>query len=204
MTLGLSSEISICQRAMAAAEHDLPFAGFTDPADGAFMRLHYDAARQHILEALDWSFARRWRVLEAVTGIVGPPLMPNAFPVPPDVARIRLVEDPRETRWQVAGRHVFCDQVDPITVRYTALADNPGEWPESYAAVVVAYLGGLIAPRFSRSQNRTQILFDRAQDLLDQAAAVESREQSDQPAYEWVDGFDPGLSLGAPAGYGPV
>jgi hypothetical protein len=202
MALGLSSEISICQRAMAAAEHDLPFAGFTDPADGAFMLLHYHAARQHVLEALDWSFARRWAVLEQVTGLTGPVLMPYGFPVPPDVIRIRLVDDPRSARWVVSGRHVFADCEGPLRVRYTAQADNPGDWPEGFASCVVAYLGGLIAPRFTRSQNRATILFERFQDLLDAAAAAEAREQSAQPAWDWDDGTDPAAGLGAAAGWG--
>lgn len=202
MALGLSSEISICQRAMTAAEHDLPFAGFTDPADGAFMRLHYDAAWTHVLEAIDWNFARRWAVLEQVSGVTGPPAMPYTFPVPPEVVRIRLVEDPVAVRWQIAGRHLHADDEGPLTVRHTALAANPGEWPESFAACVVAYLGGLIAPRFSRSQNRAAILFERFADLLDSAAHAEAREGSDQFAWSWDAGDDPAAGLMAPAGYG--
>lgn len=204
MTLAAAGVVRIVNRAFQAAEHlhrlDSLDDGSTE-ADSA--NLFWRQARLQTLEAVDWNFARVYARVNAVSGVVTHPNRPHAFVLPPACIRVRQVVDPQDVIWERQGDVLAADDAGPLTIAYTTDIEDTTKYPPNFEAALVALLGSLIAPGFTRSANRAQILAAQFQDIVDAAAQADSLEQSVTRAF--VDENASGTAIGAitaPAGGG--
>lgn len=158
------------------------------------IRLYYDQARDSVLEAYDWGFARKSRVLtltaEEFTN------WEYAYSYPSDCVKARRIEyeglrNPRadqripfEVRVNNDGtqRYIVTDQVDAELV-YTMRLTDPNMFSPSFVNALSTVLSSLIAMPLSVSTSITDKATARAAQVLDGAVASDEREsQEDHPA----------------------
>lgn len=203
MTLAPSGEVRVVNRAFQAVEHLRRLDSLDDgspEADAA--NLHLPAAIAQVLEAVDWNFARKYSKIYAASGITTHPARPHAFILPADCIRVREIVEPTGLAWERQDRVIAANDAGPILIAYTAQAGDATRWPPNFEAAVVKLLAHYLAPGFTRSANRAEILMTQAQQLMEAAAAAEGREQSEGQAFTDEDGRGDVVGwLSAPIGY---
>lgn len=172
------SAVSICSRAYDAIEHR-GFEDFADGSDeGAFAARHWDAARRHVLAAVPWAFATAYgRADAALAGQAAPAETPFVVGLAPDCLFFRGLTDIVGAQARPFGdRLLRTDAVPPFVYEYTADVTEMHRWTPGAVEALVLYLAHLFAPKWTRSQNRAEILFQRFEQQLAEAAATDARQ----------------------------
>lgn len=162
MTTGLASNsmVAICRRAFSLAEAAAPL---TDTLDGSNhedvqARLFYDQRRSEVLEALDWSFARKRMVPAKLANPLLPASFAAGYQLPGDCVRLRGLSNGADDfrPYQVEGTVVFSDDLEAPQIVYTADIDNPALFKPSFTRALELLIAADAAMVFSRSANRQQ------------------------------------------------
>lgn len=202
--LAADGRVLICQRAFLEIEHDCTYDFISFDVDTIEQRraqLYYDHARQQVLAAVDWNFAR---ALASVAEIEAQTERdrPYAFALPPGCIAVRAVE-PRYARWQRVGQQLHASCRDVEIIRYTDDVVETARFTADFEACLVKLLAHYFAPGFTASQNRAQIKWQEFQDAIEEASLNNGYEQKGDDAYEHLDGEDVYTDLaGAPGRYG--
>lgn len=157
----------------------------------------YAPARDAVLEAHDWRFARKQADL---TKLAETPEFEfdNVFQLPNDCIRALYTDIstggwpwrvgpsvqavwPSDAikNWQVQGRKLYTD-ANTVKLLYTARITTPSDWSRLFVQAVVAYLGSKLAWPITRSvsvQDRWMALFERT---LDEAAGADAQVGDDE------------------------
>ncbi|MES2667926.1 MAG: hypothetical protein V4712_17715 [Pseudomonadota bacterium] len=190
-SLQAESATVICQRALGLAEHRNTFESLEDTSQLAReARLRYDMRRRTVLEAMDWRFARRRAIAQAVTAAATPADLPRAWTVPPECLRIRGVFDGcrllRHSREEV----LFTQDAAIVQIVYTADFHNPALFPPVFTQALEFLLASEFSMLYARSANRSEMMLANFRRTMDEADAIEAAERSEEPAYAdggWVD-----------------
>jgi hypothetical protein len=181
--------VAICNRALGLIEHNVRFSDFEDGSDEAEeAKLHYDAARRLVLSRIPWHFATDFVLLSATLDASSagnaPAAMPNVFLLPPGVIKLRRLPDaPEGARWRVVkgDNRLYTDQGPPLLIEATFDAQDPMQFEPDFVAALEALLAAKFAPRFSRSQNRTEVWLRRFEELMAEAAGSDAQEGEAPP-----------------------
>lgn len=192
--LTAESPTVICQRALGLAECRNRFTSLEDTsAEATEARLRYDARRRSILEALDWGFARRRVVGQAVAQAATPPGLPRCWAMPPECLRIRAVYPmgcDRPTRHQ-REEYVYTADHGSVQIVFTRDIHNAMLFPAVFVQALEFLLASEFAMVFARSVNRADAMLGNFRSAMQEADALEAAERSNTgEAYEaggWVD-----------------
>lgn len=201
---GPDGRVQLCQRAFLEIEHDCTrtFTSFdVDTKERDRARLYYDQARQTVLRAVDWNFAREISVPQLLTGETTEDDFPYVYNLPPSFIAMRAT-DPRRARWRVTGQRLHADCDDITKVRFTRDETNPGAFSPEFKNALVKLLAHHFAPGFTRSQNRAAIKLEEYEAAIEAAALSEGLEAHGRDAFEhdWAGGVYHNLSR-PPGGY---
>lgn len=191
--LTAESPAVICQRALALAESRGRFTSLEDGSQEAIeARLRYDARRRAVLEALDWGFARRRVVGQAVVAGAVPPGLPRAWALPPECLRIRAVYPlgcDRPIR-HCREEYIYSEDRSPVQIVFTRDIQNPVLFPPVFTQALEFLLASEFSMVFSRSVNRADVMLSNFRNVMQEADAMEAAERGGGDAYEagaWAD-----------------
>jgi len=151
----------------------------------------YPMARNTVLEAYDWAFAR-WlvdlpplSVLPETT--IADPEMPTTYEVPGDFVALRWVEPC--TKWRRDGVLIRADRTGNLMIRYTRVIKNEKLVPALVQTAMALQLANLLSPKFVGSRTK------RADLQTDYATALREAKDNDvlsASAARWNDGAEAG------------
>ena len=194
--LQIEAITTICQRALGWAEHRDRFTSLEDSSALAQdCRLRYDIRRRAVLEALDWGFARRRVIGQAVPEVVCPPGYETAWSLPPEMLRLRGVWSGTRLLTHKREAYIFTEAVEAPQIVYTADAHDPTLFPPVFTQALEFLLASEFSMLYARSVNRADVMFDKFRLAMDQADAYEAAERSETEAYatgSWVDAIECG------------
>jgi hypothetical protein len=189
--LQAESAVAICKRALNLAEHRNTFDSLEEPSTLAReAKLRYDIRRRQILEALDWNFARRRTVGQAVEVEATPDLYPSAWSRPPECIRIRGIWSGGILLRHVVEEVIFTEARDAVQIVFTAEKSDPVLFPPCFTSALEFLLAADFSMMYARSVNRQEIMLGRFRDAMTEADAIEAAERSETDAYGsggWVE-----------------
>lgn len=148
----------------------------------------YPLAMGSCLSACDWSFASTLATLpEAQLGDTdaADPALPHLFKLPADLVKLRQVMDPA-VRYRIDKLGLRADVSGLLTIRYTATVEDEAGLPATFQTAVAHALALLLAPRWLRTQSKTEGLERRAGVMLGNAMQEDGRSGSDA-RYDGLD-----------------
>lgn len=172
------SAVGICCRAYDAIEHR-PFVEFADGSEeGAFAARHWDASRRYVLAAAPWSFATAYGSAFGSIDVPAPAATPYVVDLAPDCLFFRGIDDVGRPYAAVpfGDRRLRTDVEPPFVYEYTEDVTEPFRFAPAFVEALTLYLAALFAPKWTRSQNRAEILFDRYRAMLDDACVTDARQ----------------------------
>ncbi|MGY9049008.1 hypothetical protein P775_08420 [Puniceibacterium antarcticum] len=130
----------------------------TEEAIGATEQ--YPEAMGMVLEAYDWSFARR--LFKPALADLGPtevadPDFPFTYTMPPELLKLRKVYD--HVRYRLDGALLRCDRAG-VLVRGTIRITNENRCPSDFKLAVSCQLAVLLSPKFVGSRTKRVELKD--------------------------------------------
>lgn len=159
------------------------------------VRLHFAAVRDDLLRDKWWSFARGWcRPAADPTDSIGP--LRKRFPMPADCLRVRYLDDGAGNifdddsgAWalesavlSIAGADteatVLVTNIATPLVCYTRRIDAVRLWDASFLTGFTYELASRAARKLGRSSTRSTELHSSANEALDKASAIDSKEKS--------------------------
>jgi hypothetical protein len=189
--LQAESAVAICKRALQLAEHRATFESLEENSTLAReARLRYDIRRRQVLEALDWNFARRRAVGQAVEVEATPDLYPAAWARPPECIRIRGLWSGGILLKHVVEEVIFTEATDAVQIVFTAEKNDPTLFPPCFTAALEYLLAADFSMMYARSVNRQEVMLGRFRDAMTEADAIEAGERSETEAYAtggWVE-----------------
>lgn len=174
------SAVDLCNRAYDAIEH-VRFDDFADGSEeGLFADRHWHAARRHVLAAAPWSFATAFASASGAVDAVAPAATPYVIDLAPDCLFFRGIDDQCGAYKAIpfGDRRLRTDVAPPFVYEYTADVVEPFRFAPGFVEALVLYLAHLFAPKWTRSQNRAEILLARYRETLDEACATDARQGS--------------------------
>ena len=128
-------------------------------------RLFWDVALEEVLRDCDWSFVRKYSVLNLISEDPNPNWR-YMYEYPSDALFIRKIlinarketmnsAIPFEVAEDVSGRVIFCD-MNPAPVQYTTLGEDVSAWPSDFKIAFAYKLAFYIAPRICIGQPEIQ------------------------------------------------
>lgn len=196
---------TICNAALAHAEHTRRIRGLDDGTPEADeCRAHFDAARRYVLAQVAWHSATRFsRLATALSGEAAPEALPVVYQLPADTLKVvRLPDAPRQS-WRVLSKRnrLYTIYEPPILIEDVFDLEDAGRFDPELVHALELYLAFRLAPRYSRSQNRADILLARFGDAIEAAGGTEGVEGGDTHAdpyslTDWVE------AAGAAPGHG--
>lgn len=155
-----------------------PISSFGDDSEQAIAAsAQYPIALGSCLEDSDWSFASRMASLPAVVETSLDPDLVHVFQRPADLVRVQDVY-PAYARWRLDAERLFADQPAPLLIRYTAMITDETRLPKLFQTAVAYRLASLLAPRWTTSANRAEILDEKAEGWLEKARRSDRRSAS--------------------------
>lgn len=164
-----------------------PISSFGDGSEQALAAAEqYPAALDSCLEEGDWSFASQPVQLPAVVGEAsGDPELAHVYMRPSDLLVIRSVH-PKCTVWRLDRDRLRADQPAPLFVRYTARISDEGRLPGLFRLAVSYRLASLLAPRWTKSANRSENLRKGSDEYIEKAR-IADRGQASSRRYDGDD-----------------
>ncbi|GGH36349.1 hypothetical protein SAMN05444007_108252 [Cribrihabitans marinus] len=132
-----------------------PIGSFADDSPQASAaREQYTLALKTVLEAHDWSFARRLAGLaeKAETDTTDPDMI-HLYALPADCVALRHVYAPCAL-WRQDGLEIRSELAEKLVVRYTALTQNEALLPASFQTAVSLALAVRLAPQYVSSRTK--------------------------------------------------
>jgi hypothetical protein len=200
------SNVQIANLALSHAKSRGEIASLTESSrEAKICRQHFDVARDEMLRAHDWGFARRYIALAARSGETLPPGWLHAYGYPSDCLAARRLLRPEQLssegatywssqderlqrshrdeaeRFEVAsddaktGRLIFCNIAQPW-LRYTATVTTPAVFDPLFVAAMALHLGGLISPGLHGNDDHSKVLLQRAAAKVSEAEAADANE----------------------------
>ena len=206
MTALANSEASICTAALLLCEQDQGIESLDDATTEARRcRAVYDIARRHVLADGRWNFSRRFAVVEGDLGIAVRPLQfDHVYQLPADCLKVIRLPDEPKTSWQVldANNRLYTSADDPLTIEYVADVEDPARFDAGFVSALHYYLASLLAPSFTNSSNRREMLLRTYRQFIedlkasdaaeggnvfwDDAAQTDWRLHHDRIGYDWT------------------
>lgn len=173
---------TIVQQAFRLMEVSPP-SSFDDGSEKALAAEdQYPEALRACLEFADWSFASVLARLSAVTtlpdGVAADPSLPWLYELPGDVLRLREVGMPWPVRWRRDRAGLRADAAGPLTVRYTAAAEDEAGLPADFRDAVAWRLAVMLAPKFLETQAKIEALKRDAERAIKAAARTDAGQAS--------------------------
>lgn len=174
---------AICNAALLHVEHTRMIEGLGDgtPEAEELVR-HWDAARRYVLTRVRWHSATRFTRLDGrLEGELAPARLPNVYQLPGDTLKVVRLPDVARQIWRVAGRQnlLFTVYEPPLLIEEIFDLTDAGRFDPELVEALALYLAFRIAPRFSRSQNRAEILLERFNAIVEEAGFSEGVEGGD-------------------------
>lgn len=145
----------------------------------------YGSTRKALLRLHPWSFAKKRVQLSPVTthqsfGYA------NAFPLPADFVRII---DTGVQEYEVEGRYILCN-ANLVNLVYVSDNDNEDTWDSLFVECMALYLVNKIAKAITGSQAESDSAWQKLQNTLKQARAINGQER---PAQDFAADYYPSL-----------
>lgn len=159
------------------------------------MRLFYASVRDDLLRAKWWSFSKGWvRPSADTTESIGP--LSLRFPLPENCLRVRYLDDENggihddeSGEWElesavlsVAGAAteatVLVTNIEAPLVCITQRVDAVRLWDPSFLTAFAYELASRTARKLGRSSTRAAELHNLAEQTIDTASAIDSKERS--------------------------
>ena len=180
-----TTSVSICNEAlsMIGAKSIISFEEATETARRC--ATVYDSTRKALLRMHPWSFAKKRTQLAPVS--THPTFgYGYAFPLPQDFLRII---DTGVLEYEVEGRHILAN-TDLIQLIYVSDNDNEQTWDSLFVECMVLYLVNKLANPITGSQAEADSAWQKMQNLLRQARAINGQER---PAQDFAADYTPNL-----------
>lgn len=169
------SRTVLAQRALSRIEAETIADFDEDTPEAREARLHFEAVRDRLLQAVDWNFARRGRVLPARSDIT-PPFGGGFYVTPPPDFLVGRQINGQEGIWQAEADGLRVSTV-PAELIYTAVVADSTAWSPLFEGVFVAGLALALAPTLAdASASRISVLQGEVRDLLDEARSSNGLE----------------------------
>ena len=170
-----TTNVSICNEAlsMIGAKSIISFDDATENARRCASI--YDSTRKALLRMHPWSFAKK-RVQLAPISTHPSFGYAHAFPLPSDFMR---VYDAGEINYEIEGRHILAD-TDLINLVYVYDNDNEQTWDSLFVECMALYLVNKLAKPITGSQTEADSAWQKMQNLLRQARAINGQERPTQ------------------------
>lgn len=150
-----------------------PISSFGDTSEQAIAAAaEYLPALDSCLEEADWSFARQPTELPSVVEVSGDADLPYVYARPSDLLVIRHVE-PKCTVWRLDADRLRADQPAPLWLRYTARVTDESKLGAAFRIAVAYRLASLLAPRWTKSANRSETLREAADGYIEKALVAD-------------------------------
>jgi len=180
-----TTSISICNEALSMIGAKT-IQSFDDNTENARRCASvYDSSRKALLRMHPWSFARK---REQLAPVVTHPSFgySHAFPLPNDFLR---VIDTGQEFYEVEGRHILANS-NLINLVYVSDNDNEQTWDSLFCECMALYLVHKLAKPITGSQTEADSAWQKLQNLLKQARAINGQEC---PAQDFVADYVPTL-----------
>lgn len=205
------SSVQIANLALSHAGSKGEIASLTESSrEAKICRQHLDVARDEILRAHDWGFARRYLALAERSGETLAPGWLHAYGYPSDCLAARRILRPEQMAssdaayWSMdderlrqrelddgepyeiaaddakTGRLIYCNIEQPY-LRYTATVTTASVFDPLFVAAMALHLAALISPGLGGNENRSTLLLNRAAQKVDQAKASDGNERGRTP-----------------------
>ena len=162
-----------------------PISSFADESEQAQSAAEqYPEALAQCLEANDWSFASKVATLPPASLPVDADL-PYSYVRPGDFVRLIRVQ-PEGVIWRLDADALRADQAGGLTIRYSFKITNESKLPALFKSAVAYQLATMLAPRWTKSANRTEFLSKMAADAL-QKAKFSDRKSASSRRYDGGD-----------------
>lgn len=190
-----NAEVHICNLALGHVGDGSVIQSLTEESEAARKcRLHYHDTRDHMLEAHDWGFARRHKIL-ALSGQPAPDLWLYAYARPADAQRILKVygenhqmhrEDPDrfELGYGDEGERLIFSDVYQARCRYTARITDATRYPQGFIHALSLKLAVNLVMPLTGSRELLGDLSQRAQMAYYEAIAM-SEQQAERSHDDW-------------------
>ncbi|OTG80804.1 hypothetical protein B9T31_16020 [Acinetobacter sp. ANC 4558] len=145
----------------------------------------YDSTRKALLRMHPWSFAKKRAQLAPTTSR---PLFGygNAFPLPKDFIR---VIDTSVLEYEIEDRYILAN-TNLINLIYVSDNKNEETWDSLFHDCMVLYLVNKIAKAITGSNAEADSAWQKLQNMLKQARAVNAQER---PSQNLSDSYSPSL-----------
>lgn len=205
------SEAGICNAALGHVEHTYRIDSLNDGSPEAeSCRTHFDKVRRQILRDITYSFATEFlRLSSTKDDVTTPESLPYVYQMEPGVLKVLSIEDVERQIWRMAGKtnrlHTIYEP--PIIVQAVIDIEEIARFEPDAVSDFELLLAVHLAPRWSKSQNRAKILWDRYTERVKMAAGNEGSEGGDAlqdraAEIDWRDHFTPGY-YGPYGSFGP-
>ncbi|QPM89155.1 hypothetical protein [Pseudooceanicola algae] len=152
----------------------------------------YPNALDMVLEAYDWSFARRLlkpAMVQPVATLAVDPDLPFAYDLPVDLLTIRKIYGAETGRWRLDERLLRTDFAGPL-VRGTVRKTNENQLPATVRTVIACQLAVLLSSQFVSSRTKRVEIDDNLLRVFQQAKDNDLLTASAAR----LDGLDPSVS----------
>lgn len=135
----------------------------------------YDSTRKALLRMHPWSFAKKRTQLAPIS--THPTFgYANAFPLPNDFVRLY---DAGAQDFEIEGRHILSDS-NLVNLVYVFDNDNEQTWDTLFTESMALYLMHKLAKPITGSQSESDSAWQKLQNILKQARAVNAQERPSQ------------------------
>jgi hypothetical protein len=197
----MSSEVEICNLALSHVSASARIESLTENSNEAYYcNLHFQTARDAMLEAMDWGFARRYVTL---ADLGTPPAdWSYRYAYPQDCVSARSLHNSTDRQkgypFEVAalvesetitGRVILCD-IDGAELRYTARVTTPGVFSASFVTGLSWQLAYNIAKPLTGSNQERDAAGQGLALFMAQAQVADANQSREQvsPESTWVTG----------------
>ncbi|MFW2152817.1 hypothetical protein [Acinetobacter gyllenbergii] len=170
-----TTNVSICNEALSMLGAK-PIQSFDDSTENARRcAAIYNQTRKALLRMHPWSFAKK-RVQLAPISTHPSFGYANAFPLPNDFVR---VYDAGDLNFEIEGRHLLAD-TSIINLVYVSDNEIEDTWDDLFSECMALYLMNKLAKPITGSQTEADSAWQKLQNLLRQARAINGQERPSQ------------------------
>lgn len=177
-----TTEVGVCNLALSFLGVTRQIQSFDDGStEAAQCKLHYTAARNALLVAHDWFFARKAAALTEVSETTHP-IWPVLYQMPSDCLRpIRLTDGEQSGEAQefsvvvVAGQRYIGAKTSGLYLEYVVLADDEASYPPGFVTALAWALAVRLAPALAHNAGLAQNAFAMYRQALAEAKLEDAR-----------------------------
>ena len=183
------SETSIANQALTAVGASIVTNISDDNTEANIVKVHYDASRDAVLEAREWTFAIKRASLAQLAE--GPEWgFAFAYQLPADTIRVIVARQANPERvnfrdlanpmdWAREGNTIVCDS-NNVRIRYIARITDPVRFSSGFVYALAARLAYEISVGITQSSKMQENMWQLYETKLAQAAATEGMQGRSQ------------------------